>query len=344
MSEKGKGKGRGKGGKKGKKGGKRNLNLDERWSAVESGWELPHKDDWDAENWLKLYDSAGGYEEKKMLRVQVAVHTVRHSLRFFDEISKARLLVKYYPTPTTLPPTLPLKTPTDIQVWEGDCLAAGLLLQDMNLNPVVLNMANQSKPGGGWLTGSGAQEENMFRRTSYWASLQEDSGSISPSLPPISKFSFSYPMSSTGVIYSPDVMVFRDTEQLGYPYLATPRSMSFIACAAYRKPPCGPGPGFDYLSNEHKEGMAEKIKGILAAVLHHGHDSVVLSAFGCGAFCNPPNVVAEIFADVLQSERFKDRFKTVVFAIFNDHNACGPVNPIGNLAPFEHVFGPSKKI
>lgn len=31
---------------------------------------------------------------------------------------------------------------------------------------------------------------------------------------------------------------------------------------------------------------------------HHGHDSVVLGAFGCGAFANPPKHMAEIFLRV----------------------------------------------
>ena len=332
-------KGKGDEKKRNKKDGKSSLDLDERWKLVETGWELSQKENWNADKWRMNFKNADGYFEHRMLRVQVAVHTVKHSLNFMDEMIKARERVTYYDTPTTLPGAPAHEIETITEVWDGDCLVAGLTLQDKGYNPVVLNMANQVIPGGGWLKGSGAQEENIFRRTAYWASLQEDSRDISSTLPALRRFDFSYPMSDEGTIYSPDVLVFRGTEQCGYPYLETPQRMSFIACAAYRKPPCGPSPGFRYLNNDHEEGMFRKICGILATALHHGHDSIVLSAFGCGAFCNPPNIVAELFERALRSEHFVNRFRIVVFAIFNDHNSAGPVNPFGNVIPFENVFG-----
>lgn len=33
-----------------------------------------------------------------------------------------------------------------------------------------------------------------------------------------------------------------------------------------------------------------------------GHDSVVLSAFGCGVFGNPPKHIAQLFAEVLRKD------------------------------------------
>jgi len=75
---------------------------------------------------------------------------------------------------------------------------------------------------------------------------------------------------------------------------------------------------------------------ILSTALHFGHDAIVLSAFGCGAFRNPPQRVAEIFKHLLTST-FSNCFKTVVFAIFNDHNSRKNGGE-GNVVPFERVF------
>jgi len=81
------------------------------------------------------------------------------------------------------------------------------------------------------------------------------------------------------------------------------------------------------------------MRGLLWTALTNGHDSIVLGAWGCGAFRNPPNHIALLFQQVLQEPEFRGRFKRVVFAIFDDHNARKAHNPKGNLLPFQQVFG-----
>ena len=70
--------------------------------------------------------------------------------------------------------------------------------------------------------------------------------------------------------------------------------------------------------------------------MKHGHDSLVLSAFGCGAFQNPPDHIARLFKEVI--EDYKGHFKMVAFAILDDHNANKSHNIDGNYKPFERVF------
>jgi len=60
--------------------------------------------------------------------------------------------------------------------------------------------------------------------------------------------------------------------------------------------------------------LTQKLRTILHVAVKHGHDSLVLGAFGCGYFANPPDEVADTFADLLFGE-FKDAFRVVVFAI-----------------------------
>lgn len=70
----------------------------------------------------------------------------------------------------------------------------------------------------------------------------------------------------------------------------------------------------------------------------HNHDSIVLSAFGCGAFRNPPKHMAELFHSVFLEKEFLNKFNNIVFAIISDHNSGKEHNPEGNFLPFEREF------
>ena len=63
-------------------------------------------------------------------------------------------------------------------------------------------------------------------------------------------------------------------------------------------------------------------------------DSIVLGAFGCGAFQNPPKHIARLFHEVIDEEEFKDKYKLIAFAILEDHNSPRG----GNLQPFIEEF------
>ena len=62
---------------------------------------------------------------------------------------------------------------TQVIVRNVDCLEEGVRLTHEGYNPAVLNMASRRIPGGGVMTGSGAQEENLFRRTNLFRSLYQ---------------------------------------------------------------------------------------------------------------------------------------------------------------------------
>ncbi|RUP51237.1 hypothetical protein BC936DRAFT_149280 [Jimgerdemannia flammicorona] len=113
---------------------------------------------------------------------------------------------------------------TSVSVIKEDCLLAALSMKKKGLRPVVLNMASATSPGGGYRKGDGAQEENIFRRSNYFLSLDDP---INPRCP-------TYPMAEFGGIYTPDVTVFRDSEDSGYAFRQEPFTMDFIAVAAYR--------------------------------------------------------------------------------------------------------------
>ena len=63
-------------------------------------------------------------------------------------------------------------------------------------------------------------------------------------------------------------------------------------------------------------------------------DSIVVGAFGCGAFQNPPKHIARLFHEVIDEKEFKDKYKLIAFAILEDHNSPRG----GNLQPFIEEF------
>lgn len=81
------------------------------------------------------------------------------------------------------------------------------------------------------------------------------------------------------------------------------------------------------------KATAEKIRNVLRIGLQHGHDSIVLGAWGCGAFGNLPDHVAELFKTVIGEEEFAGKYRLIRFAIIEDHNSRN-----ANLAAFAKVF------
>ena len=191
--------------------------------------------------------------------------------------------------------------PCSIEVVKGDCIDVALKLKAGSecFNPVVLNMANLYTPDGGWLSGAGAQEESIFRRTNYCQSLLNCQQQQQAGLSDFSGTPINYPIDKVGGIYSPGVICFRANEQSGYAYLPAPVSLPYIAVAAIQKPPLERASAGQRLRPEDASKTTRKLAAILSIGLEHGHDCIVLSAFGCGAFKNPPAHIAQLCHELL---------------------------------------------
>ena len=132
-------------------------------------------------------------------------------------------------------PVAPAAAPrTRVVVVKLDCLevAHQLAVKD-GLNPVVLNMANATKPGGGYLRGDGAQEENLFRRSNYYLALDEKLNNVNKNYPiggvfaGLSRDPNPY---ERDAVYTKGITVFRGTEKEGYPYLQEPVAHHACVC------------------------------------------------------------------------------------------------------------------
>ncbi len=228
---------------------------------------------------------------------------------------------------------------TEIRVENKDCVLAAKQLIDEGYNPAMLNLADLYTPGGLVEYGSGAQEENLCRRSNLILSLYQFSDARIRQYSDLGLMSSEdqYPMDERfGGIYSGLVTFFRGPESEGSLLEDTTYNIPVISVAALS----GPRIGADGLMfPEETDITLEKMRTILRIGMANFHDSLVLSALGCGAFANPPAHIAKLFHQVIEEDEFKNSFRLIDFAILDGYRTGLRHNPEGNLLPFQREFG-----
>ncbi len=189
----------------------------------------------------------------------------------------------------------------------------------------VLNFANAYNPGGGVKQGALAQEECLCRSSNLYEAL---------TLPYLIRHYYKWNQKNTGdmgsdrLIYSPQVTVFK-TDDVYPENLPEWFQVDVISCAA---------PYYDMGKRKpvSREQLAEvfesRIRNILEVAIANDVDQLILGAFGCGAFNNPPELVAGVFKQLLIDHRYARCFEKVVFAIKKTREVCP------NLEAFRTVF------
>ena len=221
---------------------------------------------------------------------------------------------------------IPKYDSTEITVENRDCLYVACSLIDEGYSPAVLNMASFKYPGGGVKKGSAAQEESLCRRTNLYASISRFDNP---------KLKHRYPLDiNYGAIYSPVISVFRLNESEDCQFMLQPYTLDVISAAALKHPNLEDG----HLDNKSKKILRNKIRTILNLGIYYRNDSLVLGAFGCGAYGTPPDDMAKLFAEVLETEPYNKAFEKIVFAVLDDANAYREHNPEGNYIPFKRTF------
>lgn len=170
----------------------------------------------------------------------------------------------------------------------------------------VLNFANPYEPGGGVKRGASAQEECLCRCSNLYNVLTTEE---------LNHFYYQWHkqnknyLFSDRIIYSPNIQIIKSDD---YAPLETPFSVEVITCAA---PYNAYGFDLDVLLPTY----LSRITNILEVAMDNDVDTIVLGAFGCGAFQNPPRHIALAFKEVLVSRGYYKFFKNVVFAIIDQH-------------------------
>lgn len=197
-----------------------------------------------------------------------------------------------------------------VKISNVDCLNMALQCVNTGMNPMVLNMASDYTPGGGVSIGCPAQEEEIFRCSNAHMTH------------PI----IFYPLANNEVIYSPQVTIVKNGRANNYSR-CVPFTVGMIACAAIRDPVLVDG---KYCENDYRV-MYEKIKSLFIIGIHKKHDALVLGAFGCGAFNNPPHEVANLFYEMVR--KYGKYFKFIGFPIL-----CVRKTDENNLIAFRQKF------
>lgn len=181
----------------------------------------------------------------------------------------------------------------------------------------VLNFASATNPGGGVVKGSSAQEEAICRCSTLYPNLKEQHIWNAFYAPHRRAHD---PFHNDDCIYTPGIVVFKsDTD---YPQLMPEEkwySVNVITCAApnLRERPSNAMNSGDgvHISREELQALHEKrMRKVLEIAWAKGNEAVILGAFGCGAFRNPPAIVAQAMKTVVQEYRMK--FETIEFAVY----------------------------
>lgn len=184
----------------------------------------------------------------------------------------------------------------------------------------VLNFASATNPGGGVTHGSSAQEECLCRCSTLYPCLNLDT-IWRQFYKPHRKAE--NPLYNNDCLYTPGVVVFKS--DISFPEKMEEKDwyqVDVLTCAApnLRNVPSNSmnpfaGKKAMKVSNSSLyELHIKRIECIFKAAAANGAEVLVLGAFGCGAFCNPPEVVAKAFRNV--QERYAGYFEKIEYAVF----------------------------
>jgi hypothetical protein len=193
----------------------------------------------------------------------------------------------------------------------------------------ALNMANAFVPGGAYVEGAPAQEENMFRRTDCHFFVGPEEYDAARDL---------YYPHTTSLLSAENGRVYLDSKHprvcirgpedlsrsdLGYAWLPDNEVFPFFELRAAAQD-LRDGSAFS------ESNARLRISAQLDTLVDHHVRHAVLGASGCGAFMNPAHRIAELYRQEI--EKRKHCFAAIVFAIYTA--GYGP----DNFTPFRQVF------
>jgi len=171
---------------------------------------------------------------------------------------------------------------------------------------VLLNFASARNPGGGFLNGAKAQEEDLCRCSGLYPCLLTQGGYYEANR------EYESANYTDHLIYSPNVPWFR-TRSRDHPdtvFLASVITAPAPNAGVVLMRESGTLPEVD-VALRRRAGL------VLAVAADNSHRTVLLGAWGCGVFRNIPALVADAFGTWLESTTFAGAFDRVVFAVYD---------------------------
>ena len=185
----------------------------------------------------------------------------------------------------------------------------------------VLNFASATNPGGGVVNGSSAQEECLCRCTTLYPCLNNNALWTAFYAP---HRKAADPLYNSDCIYTPKVCVFKGDTNFPEPL---PKEdwweVNILTCAApnLRERPSNamnPHAGdkaAKITPTELEKLLTARIRRIFEIAIANGNEVLILGAFGCGAFKNPPQIVAKVINAVMQDYLY--HFDTIEYAVYH---------------------------
>jgi len=184
--------------------------------------------------------------------------------------------------------------------------AARLVLQEGLTDVAVLNFASARNPGGGFINGAKAQEEDLARCSGLYPCLLTQ-----PAYYRVNSYLSSL-FYTDHIIFSQDVPWFRIDS-------TDPPNELFTASII-----TAPAPNAGQIIRREQNAwpaietcLRHRAGLVLAVAREHHCENLILGAWGCGVFRNQPTMVADAFGQWLESATFKGAFQRVVFAIYD---------------------------
>lgn len=188
----------------------------------------------------------------------------------------------------------------------------------------VLNFASATNPGGGVTHGSSAQEECLCRCSTLYPCLNVDDMWQNFYLP---HRKADEPLYNDDCIYTPGVIAIKS--DISFPERMAESDwyqVDVLTCAAPNlrdipsnmMNPFAGGKPADIEEDDLYKLHMQRIERIFRVAATNEVEVLILGAFGCGAFCNPPEVVAKAFYDV--QKKYENYFETIEYAVFCGRN------------------------
>jgi len=165
----------------------------------------------------------------------------------------------------------------------------------------ILNFASAKRAGGGVLSGSIAQEEDICRNSLLYLYLKQ-----------FTETHYGNGLFKIGIFYQNFIIFSKDVPTVDK-NLNTTFNNSYITSAA---------PNLSSIDNYDKQSYAEifntRIKGVLAVAHQNNCKNITLGTWGCGVFKNNPKKVANYFKDNI--DLYGGNFDRITFLIPDDKN------------------------
>jgi len=249
----------------------------------------------------------------KAVRREVAEHN--YDIRF----RWPAVRTSYMPAETVLKTKLPQLVATAkplISFSESTTVDAVQLLSKGPSAPKIcaLNFANGVNVGGGYKNGALAQEEDLCRRIpSLYTSLNNAKRDGYYPFGPATCTNPARPAKYSDVLWTPSIPIARASEADGYALLPPEQqvSVSLVGAAA---------PNIRFANPKEIKDlnlMYDTVKTIFLAPRMRDPEitTLVLGAWGCGAFGGDPREVSELFCKALAVDGLGSLFQEVHFAI-----------------------------